>query len=152
MTDAPDGVRAGETTAVSPAFPPVPGRSPWVVVADGLGRPELAAQPVRMRRIFVQVIAAAAVVLVAVAVVGVFASRRVAERQSVNDAAQTTDLLAESVVQPALEDGLLTGSADRAGPAGQGRARIRPRSQSGARQGLDTGGNDHLLRRAEDRR
>ena len=64
----------------------------------------------RTRRIFAQVIAAAAVVLVVVAVVGAFASRRVAERQSVNDAAQTTDLLAESVVQPAIEDGLLTGS------------------------------------------
>ena len=64
-----------------------------------------------MRRIFIQVIAAAAVVLLVVAVVGVFASRRVAERQSVNDAAQTTDLLAESVVQPALENGLLTGSS-----------------------------------------
>ncbi len=64
-----------------------------------------------MRRIFIQVIAAAAVVLVVVAVVGVFASRRVAERQSVNAAAQTTDLLADSVVQPAIEDGLLAGSA-----------------------------------------
>jgi signal transduction histidine kinase len=64
-----------------------------------------------MQRIFAQVIAAAVVVLVVVAVVGAFASRRVAERQSVNDAVQTTDLLAESVVQPVLEDGLLTGSS-----------------------------------------
>jgi signal transduction histidine kinase len=65
-----------------------------------------------MRRIFVQVIAAAAGVLVVVAVIGSFASRNLAEHQSINDAAQTTDLLADSVVQPALEDGLLTGSAD----------------------------------------
>ena len=125
---------------------------PWVVVADGLGRPELADQPVRMRRIFVQVIAAAAVVLVAWPWSGSFASRRVAERQSVNDAAQTTDLLAESVVQPALEDGLLTGSPtalDRLDKAVRASV-LGP--QRGPRQGLDTGGDDHLLRRAEDRR
>ncbi len=107
-----EGAGGVEIPSVSSALPRTPKRStPWVVVADGLGRPALANQPVRMRRIFVQVIAAAAVVLVVVAVVGVFASRRVAERQSVNAAAQTTDLLADSVVQPAIEDGLLSGSA-----------------------------------------
>ncbi len=63
-----------------------------------------------MRRIFAQVVAAAALVLVVVAVAGAYASRNVAEREAVNDAAQTTDLLAESAVQPALEDSLLTGS------------------------------------------
>ncbi len=48
--------------------------------------------------------------LVVVAVAGAVASRKVAEREAVNDAAQTTDLLAASAVQPALEDALLTGS------------------------------------------
>lgn len=56
-------------------------------------------------------LAAALVVLVLVALVGAVASRRLAERQSVNDAAQMTDLFADSVVQPVLEDGVLTGSA-----------------------------------------
>jgi signal transduction histidine kinase len=62
-----------------------------------------------MSRIYAQLIAAAAVVLIAVAVAGSYASRNVAEREAVNDAAQTTDLLAESVVQPVLLDSLLTG-------------------------------------------
>lgn len=110
MTDSTEGGGAVGTPSVPAAPSPIPApASPWVVVADGNRRPELAGRPVRMRRIFAQVIVAAAVVLVVVAVVGVYASRRVAERQSVNDAAQTADLLAESVVQPALEDGLLTG-------------------------------------------
>jgi signal transduction histidine kinase len=64
-----------------------------------------------MSRIYAQLLAAAAVVLVAVAVAGSFASRNVAEREAVNDAAKTTELLAESVVQPALLDSLLTGDA-----------------------------------------
>jgi two-component system, NarL family, sensor kinase len=63
-----------------------------------------------MRRVFAQVIAATALVLVVVAVAGSYASRTVAERESVNDAAQTTDLLASAVVQPALDDALLSGS------------------------------------------
>ena len=40
-----------------------------------------------------------------------FAASRLAEREAVNDAAHTTDLLAEAVVQPALDDALLTGDA-----------------------------------------
>jgi len=105
-------VGASSVPAAPPHDPPhdPPNPAPWLTVADGRRRPELADRPVRMRRIFAQVIAAAAVVLVVVAVVGAFASRRVAERQSVNDAVQTTDLLAESVVQPVLEEGLLTGA------------------------------------------
>lgn len=87
-----------------------PSRGAWITVADGRERVALSEQPVRMRRIFVEVIVAAAGVLAVVAVVGSFASRGLAERQAVNDAAAATDLIAESVVQPALEDGLLTGS------------------------------------------
>lgn len=63
-------------------------------------------------RVFAQVAAAAAVVLVLVAVLGLGASRRIAERESVNDAARSTDLLAEAVLQPALTDGVVTGDAD----------------------------------------
>jgi two-component system, NarL family, sensor kinase len=85
-------------------------RPPWIQVAAGTSvrSMEPAVQP---RRVFVQVIAGALVVLVAVAVVGVAASRRLAEATAVNDAAKTADLLAEAVVQPALSEKLLTGDA-----------------------------------------
>ena len=43
--------------------------------------------------------------------VGVVAARRLAEAEAVNDAAKMADLLADTVVQPALTDGLLTGDA-----------------------------------------
>ena len=85
-------------------------RPPWIRVAAGtsVGLAEPAVQP---RRVFVQVIAAALVVLTAVALVGVAASRRLAEAEAVNDAAKTANLLADAVVQPALTEALLTGDA-----------------------------------------
>ncbi len=48
-------------------------------------------------------------VIVAVALVGVVAARKLAEAEAVNDAAKTADLLAEAIVQPALADGFVTG-------------------------------------------
>jgi two-component system NarL family sensor kinase len=82
-------------------------RPPWIRVAEG--RSVLSREPaIQPRRVFVQVIAGALVVLAAVALVGVVASRRLAEAQAVNDAAKTTSLLADAVVQPALSEGLLT--------------------------------------------
>jgi signal transduction histidine kinase len=58
----------------------------------------------------IQVIAGALAVVIGVAVAGAFASRRVAERESVTDAAHTTDLIAQQVVQPAITNGLISGS------------------------------------------
>lgn len=53
-------------------------------------------------------IAASAVgVLVAVMIGSVYAARTLAEREAVNDAASMADLVAESVVQPALTDGVV---------------------------------------------
>lgn len=92
--------------STEPATAAEPG---WLTVVD----PTPAApadRPVQTRRVIGQVALAALVVLAAVAVLGGVASRRVAERQSVNDAARITDLQASVVVQPALEDGLLTGA------------------------------------------
>jgi two-component system, NarL family, sensor kinase len=85
-------------------------RPPWIRVAAGTSVRSLepAVQP---RRVFVQVIAGALVVLVVVALVGVAASRRMAEAEAVNDAAKTANLLAELVVQPAVKEVLLTGDA-----------------------------------------
>jgi len=49
------------------------------------------------------------VVVIGVAVAGAFASRRIAEREAVTDAAHTTDLIARRVVQPAITNGLVSG-------------------------------------------
>jgi signal transduction histidine kinase len=85
-------------------------RPPWISVAAGTA--VTSREPaVRPRRVFAQVIALALVVLVAVALVGVVASRRLAETEAVNEAARTTSLLGDAVVQPAVSDGLLTGDA-----------------------------------------
>jgi two-component system NarL family sensor kinase len=65
---------------------------------------------VRPRRVVIQVIAGIVVVLIGVAVAGAFASRRVAEREAVTDAANTTDLIARQVVQPAVTNGLISGN------------------------------------------
>jgi signal transduction histidine kinase len=58
-----------------------------------------------------RVAAAGIVVLLLVSVVGVVASRRIAERQAVNDAAARTDLLVDTTVEPAIAEGLLTGDS-----------------------------------------
>ncbi len=85
-------------------------RPPWVRVAAGMSvrSREPAVQP---RRIFVQVIAGALVVLAAVAMAGAAASLRLAEAEAVNDAAKTANVFADAVVQPALSESLLTGDA-----------------------------------------
>jgi signal transduction histidine kinase len=54
------------------------------------------------------VVLAAVLVCCAVGVVGTIVSRSIAERQAVHDMAQRTDLLATSVVQPALTDAVAT--------------------------------------------
>jgi len=85
-------------------------RPPWLRVAAGASARsgEPAVQP---RRVFAQVIAGALVVLAAVALTGVAASRRLAEAEAVNDAAKTANLMADAVVQPAVNDALLTGDS-----------------------------------------
>lgn len=64
-------------------------------------------RPVRPRRLALQFGAAALAVLGTVAVVGSVVSRRTAESQSVHEAAQLTDALAGSVIQPHLTDAML---------------------------------------------
>jgi signal transduction histidine kinase len=59
--------------------------------------------------VFTQVIAGSLVVLSLVALLGVVASRRLAEAEAVNEAAKTATLMADSVVQPSVSDLLLTG-------------------------------------------
>jgi signal transduction histidine kinase len=85
----------------------LPGLARWLVVSRP-GADDLS--PVRRPARLVAVVAVGAVlVLVVAALVGVLAARRLAERQAVNDAANTADLLAEAVVQPTLTDATPTG-------------------------------------------
>jgi len=83
------------------------GPAPWVAVSRGSGaRVDATTSPARL----VVVVAVAAVLVLLLSVlVGVLAARKLAERQAVNDAANTADLLAEAVVQPALADALPAG-------------------------------------------
>jgi signal transduction histidine kinase len=61
--------------------------------------------------VIAQVAVAGLVGVLLVGAAGLVISRRLAERQAVHDAAQTTDVLAESVVQPALTDAMTTNSS-----------------------------------------
>jgi signal transduction histidine kinase len=83
------------------------GQPRWLTVSAGSDRVRVD-PPLRSRRVYAQVIAMAALVVLAVGILGAVASRQVAEREAVNDAAQRADVLAEAVVQPALRDGILT--------------------------------------------
>ena len=100
----------------SPVTSSVPGE-PWSIgdpaqhwitmsaseVDDGTER------PLTGRRIVVQLVVGILAVLVVVTAGGAFASQRLAEREAVNDAANTADTLAEAVVQPSLSDALVAG-------------------------------------------
>jgi two-component system, NarL family, sensor kinase len=87
-----------------------PDENAWVTVAapDQL---ESSDAPLSMRRVVAQLVLGVVVVLAVVTVGGSFAARRLAEREAVTDAANTADVLAEAVVQPALSDALLAGNA-----------------------------------------
>src|SRR4051794_7750818 len=85
----------------------LPGLAPWVVVARAA--PDTAESAPGPRRVVFTVAAGALLVLIVVGILGVLAARTLAERQSVNDAANTADLLAEAVVQPALQNGISSG-------------------------------------------
>jgi signal transduction histidine kinase len=57
--------------------------------------------------VLLQVAVAAVLVILAVAVLGALAARRLAEREAVDDARRQADLIARAVLQPVLTDGLL---------------------------------------------
>lgn len=95
-----DAIHDGATRAL-------PRLAPWVVVSSARTATEDAGPG--PRRIALTVAVGALLALVAVSILGVIAARTLAERQSVNDAANSVDLLAEAVVQPALRDSITTG-------------------------------------------
>jgi signal transduction histidine kinase len=61
-------------------------------------------------RVMLQVGVIAVLVIGLVTAGGVVVARRTAEQEAINSAIQVTDLLADSVIQPALQDGLLSAS------------------------------------------
>jgi signal transduction histidine kinase len=65
-------------------------------------------KPVPLSRVLIQVLGAGILIVTLVAFAGVFISRRIAAEEAVHDAARMTDLLADSVVQPALTDPMAT--------------------------------------------
>ncbi len=94
---------AGEPVASAHLDPPA-----WVTV----GRPSqesLTEAPLGTRRVLIRLVAGIVLVLVVVTVGGSLAARRLAEREAVNDSAAIADVLAETVVQPALTDAVLAG-------------------------------------------
>jgi two-component system, NarL family, sensor kinase len=109
---AADGPRPYAASLRDEAAPRDADGTAWVTVAGARlwTRQELD-RPVRVRRVVVQFAAAALAVLAAVGIAGSLASRRIAGKLSVHDAAQVTDILADSVVQPALTDAMATSPA-----------------------------------------
>ena len=100
LTDSPADPHAGESGTLP--------ETGWVTLASA-DRAAAAEPPLRMRRIVAQLALGVILVLAAVTVGGTLAARRLAEREAVNDAANTADVLAEAVVQPSLNDRLLAG-------------------------------------------
>ena len=98
----------GAPTRPRPDAPP-----DWVTIASpaaGAAR-RSDDRPVPLRRVVIQLGAAAIVVLCLVAIAGSIVSRRTAESQSVHEAAELTDVLGASVVQPVLTDAMANNPA-----------------------------------------
>ncbi|HET6698465.1 MAG TPA: ATP-binding protein [Nocardioidaceae bacterium] len=103
MSAVQDGpASAGDLGTPAGAGPQWVPLTPALVEDDG-------ERPVSVRRTVLQVAVGVLLVLVLVAMSGSVAARTLAEKESVNDAAKTANLFAETVVQPALSDGVVTG-------------------------------------------
>lgn len=84
--------------------------APWVTVAGGGPTRATSHRPaVHPRRVLVRLALALIAALVVVAALGALAAQLLAERQSVNDAANRADVLAQAVIEPALTDELADG-------------------------------------------
>ena len=86
------------------------GEPGWTVLVARGDRPGSAPVP-RLRRMLLRLVAAALVVVAIVILTGGLISRRIAENQSVHEVARLTDVLADSVVQPALTNAMATSAA-----------------------------------------
>jgi len=101
-----------EPSASTGAAPGAAGGLPWVTVAGGTANRATADRPaVHPRRLLLRLALALIAALVVVAALGALAAQLLAERQSVNDAANRADVLAQAVIQPALTNELADGDA-----------------------------------------
>ena len=82
-------------------------RPDWTVLVAP-GRPDSAARGPSLRRALLQLGAGGLVVIALVVLVGGLISRRIAQSQSVHEVARITDVLATSVIEPALTDRMTT--------------------------------------------
>lgn len=99
--------------ASDPPMPPSPTTGaveavPWSVRVAGRA-PDVVPRSLSARAVLVRLAAVLVTALVAVAVLAGFGAQWLAEREAVNDAAQTTNVLAQAVVRPALTDALAAG-------------------------------------------
>jgi two-component system NarL family sensor kinase len=86
------------------------GRRPaWITLSDASRDTSPESVPVSRRRVLASIILGAAAVLILVSVSGLLAASRLAEKESVNDAAKNAGVLADTVIQPALRDSLVSG-------------------------------------------
>ena len=82
--------------------------APWRTLADGRDRIERRPTP-PMWHTLVALALASTVALGAILLLGVYVARQAAEAEALRDARAATDILAHTVVEPALRDGLLSG-------------------------------------------
>ncbi|MCA0297204.1 MAG: histidine kinase [Actinobacteria bacterium] len=95
-----------EIPVTAPAAAGIP--PAYLTVSDGAAAPPDTA-PLNLRRLVWRLVLGALGVLVLVGFGSVFAASQLAEREAVNDAAGIADVLAEAVVQPALDEALAQG-------------------------------------------
>lgn len=98
-----DPLQASEST-------PAGDRPAWRTLADASRHTPAESAPVSRRQVLTSIILGAVAVLILVAVSGSLAASRLAEKESVNDAAKNAGLLADTVIQPALRDSLVSGN------------------------------------------
>jgi two-component system NarL family sensor kinase len=77
-------------------------RPGWVTMVSAADRPVSGRQPMSLRRLITLLTVAGLLLVCLVALGGSLLSRQIAGSQAVREVAQTTDLLAESVLQPSL--------------------------------------------------
>jgi len=82
-----------------------------MTLADAARKPASDSAPMSRKRVLIPLVLGALLVLLLVGISGSVAAGRLAEKESVHDAAKSADLLADAVVQPALRDSLVTGDA-----------------------------------------
>ncbi|WP_406829437.1 ATP-binding protein [Pedococcus sp. KACC 23699] len=110
MSTTPSDAAVSTTSLVPEAAADELPTVPWVTVSRARV-PAESDPPVRPRRVLLQMVAGLVAVLAVVGVLGSIASQRLAEREAVNDAANTADVLADAVIAPALTGALVDGDA-----------------------------------------